>query len=48
VEKELKVFALRRERNGSIDHVTGSFLLGADGREVREYERPGSEGRHRY
>jgi protein SCO1/2 len=40
VERELAAFALRRERktDGSIDHVTGIFLLGPDGREVREYE----------
>jgi protein SCO1 len=40
VEKELAAFALRRERkpDGSVDHVTGIFLLGVDGREVREYE----------
>jgi cytochrome oxidase Cu insertion factor (SCO1/SenC/PrrC family) len=40
VEQELAAFALRRERkpDGSVDHVTGIFLLGADGREVHEYE----------
>jgi cytochrome oxidase Cu insertion factor (SCO1/SenC/PrrC family) len=40
VDKELAVFALRRERkpDGSVDHVTGIFLLGVDGREVHEYE----------
>ena len=40
VEDELAVFAVRRERkpDGSIDHVTGIFLLGPDGREVHEYE----------
>ncbi len=40
VENELAVFALRRERkpDGSVDHVTGIFLLGPDGREVHEYE----------
>ena len=40
VEQEMAAFALRRERkpDGSVDHVTGIFLLGADGRELREYE----------
>ena len=40
VEDELAVFAVRRERkpDGSVDHVTGIFLLGPDGREVHEYE----------
>ena len=40
VEEELAVFAVRRERkpDGSVDHVTGIFLLGPDGREVHEYE----------
>jgi protein SCO1 len=39
VDETLKNFKLirQREEDGSVDHVIGVFLLGPDGREVREY-----------
>jgi cytochrome oxidase Cu insertion factor (SCO1/SenC/PrrC family) len=39
VDQTLKNFKLvrQREEDGSVDHVIGVFLLGPDGREVREY-----------
>jgi protein SCO1 len=40
LDQELSLFAVRRVRkpDGSIDHITGIFLLGPDGREIHEYE----------
>jgi protein SCO1/2 len=39
VDETLKNFKLirQREEDGSVDHIIGVFLLGPDGREVREY-----------
>jgi len=39
VDRELAAFGLRRERmsDGSIDHMSSVYLLGQDGREVRQY-----------
>jgi protein SCO1/2 len=39
IDDVLKNFKLirRREDDGSVDHIVGVFLLGADGRELREY-----------
>jgi protein SCO1/2 len=40
VDQYLSVFTIRRTReaDGSIDHVTTSFLLGPDGRQIRQYD----------
>jgi len=40
IERVMANFQLRREReaDGSVAHVTGIFLLGADGHEMREYD----------
>jgi protein SCO1/2 len=40
IDRVLRDFQLRRQRNpdGSVEHITGVFLLGPDGREVREYD----------
>jgi len=39
IDRTLKNFKLvrQREEDGSVDHVIGVFLLGPDGRELREY-----------
>ena len=39
VDEVLKNFQLirQREEDGSVDHIVGVFLLGPDGRELREY-----------
>ena len=39
IDATLKNFKLVRQRedDGSVDHVIGVFLLGPDGRELREY-----------
>jgi protein SCO1/2 len=39
VDEVLKNFKLirQREEDGSVDHIVGVFLLGPDGRELREY-----------
>ncbi len=39
IDNVLKNFKLirRREEDGSVDHIIGVFLLGPDGREIREY-----------
>ncbi len=39
IDRTLKNFKLvrQREEDGSVDHVIGVFLLGQDGRELREY-----------
>ncbi len=48
IEAYLAVYNIRRGRepDGSIDHVTASFLLGPDGRQIRQYDgiavRPGT------
>ena len=40
VDEYLAVFKIKRthEADGSIDHVTTSFLLGPDGRQIRQYD----------
>ena len=40
IDQYLSVFTIRRTReaDGSIDHVTTSFLLGPDGRQIRQYD----------
>ena len=40
VDAYLAVFLIKRTRepDGSIDHVTTSFLLGPDGRQIRQYD----------
>ncbi len=40
IEQVLAAYNLKRYRgaDGSIDHVTASFLLGPDGRQVRQYD----------
>jgi protein SCO1/2 len=40
IDGYLAIYKIRRERepDGSIDHVTTSFLLGPDGRQIRQYD----------
>lgn len=40
IEQVLAAYGIKRYRgaDGSIDHVTASFLLGPDGRQVRQYD----------
>jgi protein SCO1/2 len=40
IDNYLAIFTIRRAReaDGSIDHVTTSFLLGPDGRQIRQYD----------
>lgn len=40
IERALASFQLRRQRDadGSVEHVEGIFMLGPDGREMREYD----------
>ncbi len=40
IDRVLRDFQLRRQRDpdGSVEHITGVFMLGPDGREVREYD----------
>jgi protein SCO1 len=40
IDKYLAIFNIKRTRetDGSIDHVTTSFLLGPDGRQIRQYD----------
>jgi protein SCO1/2 len=40
IDSYLAIFKIKRTRepDGSIDHVTTSFLLGPDGREIRQYD----------
>jgi protein SCO1 len=40
VDQYLAIFTIKRARaaDGSIDHVTTSFLLGPDGRQIRQYD----------
>lgn len=40
IERVLAAYNLKRYRgaDGSIDHVTASFLLGPDGRQIRQYD----------
>jgi protein SCO1 len=40
VDEYLAIFTIKRYRaaDGSIDHVTTSFLLGPDGRQIRQYD----------
>ena len=40
IDRVLNDFQLRRKRapDGSIEHITGVFMLGPDGHEVREYD----------
>jgi len=40
IDKYLAIYKIKRMRasDGSIDHVTTSFLLGPDGRQIRQYD----------
>jgi protein SCO1 len=40
IDHYLEIFLIKRTReaDGSIDHVTTSFLLGPDGRQIRQYD----------
>ena len=40
IDRVLTDFQLRRQRDpdGSVEHISGVFILGRDGREVREYD----------
>ena len=40
IDAYLAIFTIKRTRepDGSIDHVTTSFLLGPDGRQLRQYD----------
>ncbi len=40
IDRVLNDFQLRRKRapDGSVDHISGVFMLGTDGHEVREYD----------
>jgi protein SCO1/2 len=40
IDRVLTDFQLRRQRDpdGSVEHISGVFILGPDGREVREYD----------
>jgi protein SCO1 len=40
IDEYLAIFKIKRSReaDGSIDHVTTSFLLGPDGRQIRQYD----------
>ena len=40
IDDYLAIYKIKRTReaDGSIDHVTASFLLGPDGRQIRQYD----------